>query len=55
LESRYGGGGKQPYHPSLLLALLFYGYATGIFSSRKLEQATFCIFRPIVNTQSGST
>src|SRR6056297_2825379 len=41
LESRYGGGGKQPYHPSLLLALLFYGYATGIFSSRKLEQATF--------------
>lgn len=41
LESRYGGGGKQPYHPSLLLALLFYGYATGVFSSRKLEQATF--------------
>ena len=41
LESQYGGGGKQPYHPSLLLALLFYGYATGVFSSRKLEQATF--------------
>ena len=41
LESRYCGGGKQPYHPSLLLALLFYGYATGVFSSRKLEQATF--------------
>ena len=40
LESRYGGGGKQPYHPALLLALLFYGYATGVFSSRKLERAT---------------
>ena len=37
----YGGGGKQPYHPALLLALLFYGYATGVFSSRKLEQATY--------------
>ncbi len=40
LESGYGGGGKQPYHPALLLALLFYGYATGVFASRKLEQAT---------------
>jgi len=25
----------------MLLALLFYGYATGVFSSRKLEQATY--------------
>ncbi|MGD2076709.1 MAG: IS1182 family transposase [Gammaproteobacteria bacterium] len=41
LESCYGGGGKQPYHPALLLALLFYGYATGVFASRKLEQATY--------------
>ena len=41
LAKRYGGGGKQPYHPALLLALLFYGYATGVFSSRKLEQATY--------------
>jgi len=40
LVKRYGGGGKQPYHPAVLLALLFYGYATGVFSSRKLEQAT---------------
>lgn len=40
LVKRYGGGGKQPYHPAMLLALLFYGYATGVFSSRKLEQAT---------------
>ena len=41
LINRYGGGGKQPYHPALLLGLLFYGYATGVFSSRKLEQATY--------------
>ncbi len=41
LKKHYGGGGKQPYHPALLLALLFYGYATGVFSSRKLEQATY--------------
>jgi len=40
LEKRYGGGSKHPYHPALLVALLFYGYATGVFSSRKLEQAT---------------
>ena len=25
----------------MLVALLFYGYATGVFSSRKLEQATY--------------
>ena len=41
LEAGYGGGGKPPYHPALLLSLLFYGYATGVFSSRKLEQATY--------------
>ena len=26
---------------SLLLALLFYGYATGVFSSRKIEKSTY--------------
>ena len=41
LEASYGGGGSQPYPPKMMLALLFYGYATGIFSSRKLEQATY--------------
>ena len=25
LERRYGGGGKHPYHPALLLSVLFYG------------------------------
>ena len=41
LEGRYGGGGKDPYHPALLLSLLFYDYATAVFSSRKLERATY--------------
>jgi len=33
--------GAKAYEPKLLLALLFYGYATGIFSSRKIERATY--------------
>lgn len=32
--------GSNPYHPSILVALLFYGYATGQMSSRKIERAT---------------
>lgn len=41
IESAYKGRGSRAYHPKLLTALLFYGYATGIFSSRKLEKATY--------------
>jgi transposase len=37
----YWGRGKSPFHPAMLVALLFYGYATGTFSSRKLEKATY--------------
>jgi transposase len=33
--------GGVAYAPEILLGLLFYGYATGIFSSRKIEQATY--------------
>src|SRR5208337_1765560 len=29
------------YHPRMLLGILVYGYATGVFSSRKLERATY--------------
>ncbi len=39
--NRYGGRGVPAYHPKLLAALLFYGYATGMFSSRKIERATW--------------
>lgn len=37
----YRGAGSASYHPSVLLGLLVYGYATGVFSSRKLERATY--------------
>jgi transposase len=33
-------GGRAQYHPRLLLALLIYCYANGIFSSRRIERAT---------------
>lgn len=32
--------GAPPYDPRLLLKILLYGYANGIFSSRRLERAT---------------
>lgn len=38
---RYGVKGGEPYAPEVLVALLFYGYATGVFSSRKIERATY--------------
>jgi transposase len=41
LVGAYAGTGSRPYHPAMLVALLFYGYATGVFSSRKLAQATY--------------
>jgi transposase len=34
-------GGKAQYHPRLMLALLIYNYANGIFSSRRIERATY--------------
>ena len=41
LERAYAGRGSEAYHPATLLSLLIYGYATGTFSSRKIERATF--------------
>jgi transposase len=41
IEAAYHGGGSAPYPPKMLLALLFYCYAQGIFSSRKIERATY--------------
>ncbi len=38
---QYGTLGRPPYAPEILLGLLFYGYATGVFSSRKIEKATY--------------
>jgi len=40
IEKCYSGRGSDAWHPKMLISLLFYGYATGVFSSRKLERAT---------------
>jgi transposase len=41
LYAHYGPRGGEPYAPEMLLGLLLYGYATGVFSSRKIERATY--------------
>ncbi|HEX9596646.1 MAG TPA: IS1182 family transposase [Anaerolineales bacterium] len=41
LYARYGTRGGEPFAPEILLGLLFYGYATGVFSSRRIEKATY--------------
>ena len=41
LTRQYAGRGSKAHHPATLLAILVYGYATGVFSSRKLERATY--------------
>jgi transposase len=39
MSKSYRGSGSASYHPAVLLSLLVYGCATGVFSSRKLERA----------------
>jgi transposase len=41
LYGQYGPRGGEPYAPEVLLGLLLYGYATGVFSSRRIERATY--------------
>ena len=41
MTDSYSGSGEASYHPQVLLGLIIYGYATGVFSSRKLERATY--------------
>jgi len=41
LYAKYGSRGGDPYAPEMLLGLLLYGYATGVFSSRKIERASY--------------
>ena len=41
LYAQYSEQGAPPYAPEVLLGLLVYGYATGVFSSRKIERATY--------------
>lgn len=39
-HARYAAGGSrnQPFHPAMMVKVLIYGYATGVFSSRKLAR-----------------
>lgn len=39
-HARYAKGGprNQPFHPAMMVKVLVYGYATGVFSSRKLAR-----------------
>lgn len=41
LKQLYSPGGAKAYAPEILIGLLFYGYMVGVFSSRKIEAATF--------------
>jgi transposase len=41
MSKSYRGSGSASYHPAVLLSLLVYGCATGVFSSRKLERAAY--------------
>lgn len=39
-HERYSNGGarNQPFHPAMMIKVLIYGYATGVFSSRKIAR-----------------
>ena len=39
-HTRYAGGGSrnQPFHPAMMVKVLVYAYATGVFSSRKMAR-----------------
>jgi transposase len=41
IYEHYAPQGGEAIAPEILLGLLFYGYATGVFSSRKMEKATY--------------
>ena len=41
LVKAYRGSGSASYHPSMLLGLMVYGYATKTFSSRAIERASY--------------
>jgi transposase len=41
IYGQYAPIGGEAIAPEILLGLLFYGYASGVFSSRKIEKATY--------------
>ena len=52
IENTYKCGGSKGYPPKMMLGLLFYCYAKGIFSSRKIERATYELI-PVLYIASG--
>lgn len=40
VKVNHRGTGDEQYPPSMMLALLIYSYATGVFGSRRIEQST---------------
>ena len=42
-HARYAGGGSrnQPFHPAMMVKVLVYAYATGVFSSRKIAKKLY--------------
>ena len=41
IYAHYAPVGGEPFAPEILLGLLLYGYATGVFSSRQIEKGTY--------------
>ena len=41
LTRQYRGSGSDAYHPTMMLGLLIYGYASGVYSSRRIQAATY--------------
>ena len=41
LTGQYRGSGSVAYHPAVMPGLLIYGYATGVYASRRIETATY--------------
>ena len=41
ITSQYNNWGKRAYSPEILVPLLLYGYATGVYSSRQIERSTY--------------
>lgn len=51
IEEEYNTSGSAGYPPRMMIALIFYTYASGIFSSRKIEKATYELIPVIFITQ----
>ena len=51
IDAQYNTSGSPGYPPKMMIALIFYSYASGIFSSRKMEKATYELIPAIFITQ----